>query len=446
MSIESRARLSIEWRLISTLKLNRRNPRSHSERQIRQLAQSIETFDCVVPVLIDQNGNVLAGHGRVLACQKLGRTEVPAICLDHLTDAQAKALTLADNRLSEMSSWNDRLLAETLKELSEIELDFSIEATGFTVGEIDLRIEGLAATIGDEANPADQLPAAAGKFQISKLGDHWHLGRHELLCGSALSAESFHTLFGNKRAHMIFTDPPFNVRIHGHASGKGRIQHREFEMAAGEMDVLEFTSFLTRSCSLMAKHSYEGSLHLVCMDWRHAGELLEAGRLAYTELKNICVWVKDNAGMGSFYRSQHELVLVFKHGGRSHRNNIQLGQYGRNRTNVWHYPCANTFSRQSEEGYLAALHPTIKPAAMVADAILDCTARGEVVLDPFLGSGTTMIAAERVGRCCFGIEIDPLYVDTIIRRWQAVTGDTATHAITGKRFDDLANEMEAHRG
>jgi DNA modification methylase len=446
MSAESRARLSIEWRLISTLKLNRRNPRSHSERQIRQLADSIDTFDFVVPVLIDRNGGVLAGHGRVLACQKLGRTEVPVICLDHLTEAQAKALTLADNRLAEMSCWNDRLLAETLKELSEINLDFSIETTGFTMGEIDLRIEGLSATIGDGADPADQLPAPTGQLATSKLGDHWHLGRHALLCGSALCAESFHTLLGDKRAHMVFTDPPFNVRIHGHASGKGRIQHREFEMAAGEMDVQEFTSFLTRSCSLAAKHSFEGSLHLVCMDWRHAGELLEAGRLSYTELKNICVWVKDNAGMGSFYRSQHELVFVFKHGSKSHRNNIQLGRYGRNRTNVWHYPCANTFSRQSEEGYLAACHPTVKPAAMVADAILDCTARGEVVMDPFLGSGTTIIAAERVGRCCYGIEIDPLYVDTIIRRWQAFTGDKAIHAVTAKSFDDLAVETEANRG
>jgi DNA modification methylase len=242
---------------------------------------------------------------------------------------------------------------------------------------------------------------------------------------------------------MVFTDPPYNVPILGHASGKGRIQHRDFAMATGELDVVEFTSFLTRCCALMAKFSVDGALNLVCMDWRHVGELLEAGRLAYTELKNLCVWVKDNGGMGSLYRSQHELVFIFKSGSASHRNNVQLGRYGRNRTNVWHYPCANTFSRQSEEGYLAALHPTIKPVGMVADAVLDCSARGDIVLDPFLGSGTTIIAAERVGRCCYGMEIDPLYVDTIIRRWQTFTGDAAIHAMTGKRFDDLVSEAEA---
>jgi DNA modification methylase len=444
-AIISLGRLIITYLALSALILDPRNPRRHSPRQIRQIAQSIKAFGFAVPILVDCHNRIVAGHGRFQAAQLLGLIEVPVIRLEHLTDAQAKAFRIADNRLTEMSGWDDRLLAETLKELSEINLDFSIEATGFAMGEIDLRIEGLSATIGDGPDSADQLPEPAGQ-PVSKLGDRWRLGRHSLLCGSALSAESFHTLLDNKRAHMIFTDPPFNVRIHGHASGKGHIQHREFEMAVGEMDVLEFTSFLTRSCSLMAKHSFEGSLHLVCMDWRHAGELLEAGRLAYTELKNICVWVKDNAGMGSFYRSQHELVFVFKHGSASHRNNIQLGQYGRNRTNVWHYPCANTFSRQSDEGNLAALHPTVKPAAMVADGILDCTARGEVVLDPFLGSGTTMIAAERVGRCCYGIEIDPLYVDTIIRRWQAFTGDKAIHAVTAKSFDDLAVETEANHG
>ena len=214
-------------------------------------------------------------------------------------------------------------------------------------------------------------------------------------------------------------------------------------MAVGELDAVEFTSFLTRCCALMAKYSIDGSIHFLCMDWRHVAELLEAGRLAYSELKNFCVWDKGSGGLGSFYRSEHELVLVFKNGSASHRNNLQLGQYGRNRTNVWHYPRVNNFGRQSEEGYLAALHPTLKPVAMVADAILDCSARGDVVLDLFLGSGTTLIAAERVGRCCYGMEIDPLYVDTIIRRWQAFTGDKATYAVTGKRFDDLAGEAEA---
>jgi DNA modification methylase len=249
-------------------------------------------------------------------------------------------------------------------------------------------------------------------------------------------------LMVGRRAAMAFTDQPYNVRINGHATGLGAIQHQEFAMASGEMDRIESTSFLTRSCALMAKHSIDGSIHYQFMDWRHMGELIEAGLLAYSELKNVCVWVKDNAGMGSHYRSQHELVFVFKNGSAPHRNNVQLGRFGRSRSNVWQYPCANTFSRQSDEGNLAALHPTVKPVRLVADAILDSSERGDIVLDPFLGSGTTLIAAERVGRVCHGMEIDPIYVDTIIRRWQAFTGDKAVHAVTGRRFDDLTAEME----
>ena len=413
--------LAITYVALAGLVPDPNNPRQHSARQIRQIARSIRAFGYIVPILIDCHNRIVAGHGRYLAAQ----------------------LRIADNRLTEMSSWDDRLLTETLKELSELELDFSIEATGFTMGEIDLRIEAFSATDGDRPDPADQLSGPTEKAPVSVPGDQWRLGRHRLLCGNALDGCSFQTLMMLERANIVFTDPPWNVRIRGHASGRGRIRHREFAMATGELDVVEFTSFLTRCCALMAKYSVGGSIHFVCMDWRHAGELLEAGRLAYAELKNVCVWVKDNGGLGSLYRSQHELVFVFKHGSPSHRNNVQLGQYGRNRTNVWHYPCANTFSRQSEEGYLSALHPTVKPVAMVADAILDCSARGDVVLDPFMGSGTTLIAAERVGRRCYGMEIDPLYVDTIIRRWQAYTGETATHAVTGRIFNDLVGQVEA---
>jgi len=209
------------------------------------------------------------------------------------------------------------------------------------------------------------------------------------------------------------------------------------------MDSGEFTAFLREAFRNLATFSVEGSLHYICMDWRHVAELLAAGRQPYGELKNLCVWVKDNAGMGSFYRSQHELVFVFKHGRHGHRNNVQLGQFGRHRSNVWHYPGANSLSRRGEEGYLLALHPTVKPVAMIADAILDCSARGDIVLDGFLGSGTTVIAAERTGRRCFGIELDPAYVDTIVRRWQVLTGDNARHAVSGRSFDDLARETEA---
>ncbi len=211
-------------------------------------------------------------------------------------------------------------------------------------------------------------------------------------------------------------------------------------MAAGEMSEFEFTSFLNASLKLLAKYSLTDSVHFVCMDWRHMGELISAGKQAYPSLLNLCVWAKNTGGMGSFYRSQHELIFVFKNGKGQYRNNIQLGRYGRNRTNVWEYPSVNTLSRSGEEGNLLALHPTVKPVALVADALLDCSARGDLVLDAFLGSGSTLIAAERTGRVCYGMELDPLYVDTAIRRWQRYTGDFAVDSNSGERFDDLANK------
>jgi DNA modification methylase len=438
--------LKVIYRPIEELRPDKANPRVHGKKQIQQIANSIETFGFNVPVLVDADLNVIAGHGRLLACRELGWTEVPTLRLDHLTPAQARAFMIADNRLTEIASWDDRLLAQQLKDLSLLGLDFDIEVTGFETGEIDLRIASLEHMPELDNDPADAVPEVSAGPPVSKIGDVWLLGRHRILCGNALDPAAFAALMGEERAAMIFTDPPYNVPIDGHASGLGAIHHRPFPMASGEMNKTEFTGFLAQACQSLAAFSADGALHYVCMDWRHLDELLAAGGEAYDELKNCCVWVKDNAGMGSLYRSQHELVLVFKQRGGSHRNNVQLGQFGRNRSNVWRYPGANSFARSTAEGNLLALHPTVKPVAMVADAILDCTARGEIVLDAFLGSGTTVIAAERTGRCCHGLELDPAYVDTAIRRWQALTGSTAHHAASGRRFDDLANEAEAADG
>jgi DNA modification methylase len=429
--------VQIAYRPIADLKADPKNPRSHSPRQIRQIGRSIETFGFNVPVLIDGAGKIIAGHGRVMACKQLGWSEVPTIRLDHLSEAQARAFMIADNRLTENSQWNDRLLAEQLEALSAMDLDFSLEVTGFEIGEIDLRIEQLASST--ENDNADRLPDTG--LSVTRPGDLWLLDEHRVLCASALEQTAYASLMKNSRATMVFIDPPFNVRIGGNVSGSGAIRHREFAMASGEMSENEFRRFLSKACSLLAKYSVQEALHYVCMDWRHMGELLAAGRDVYSELKNVCVWVKDNAGMGSLYRSQHELVFVFKRGRRSHRNNVQLGVYGRNRTNVWNYPCANSFSRSGEEGNLLALHPTVKPAALVADAIMDCTDRHDVVLDGFLGSGTTVIAAARTGRRCYGLEIDPLYVDTIVRRWQAFTRCTAIHAESGRSFAEVEAEV-----
>ncbi|MGA7866067.1 MAG: DNA methyltransferase [Stellaceae bacterium] len=441
-SLKESSNLTIVYRRIDTLKPDPANPRRHTKRQIRQIADSIKTFDFNVPILIDREDKVVAGHGRLLACRLLGITEVPTLCLDHLTAGQARAFMIADNRLTEIGTWDDRLLAEQLRDLSLSGLDFSIEVTGFEMGEIDLRIASLEEPPEHDEDPADVTPEVSVGPALSKNGDLWVLGNHRLLCGSALETPAFAALMGEEQAAMGFTDPPYNVPIEGHASGLGATHHRPFPMASGEMNSTEFTTFLSEALRNLAACSVDGSIHFVCMDWRHVEELLGAGRAVYGELKNLCVWVKDNAGMGSLYRSQHELVFVFKHGRNGHRNNVQLGRFGRNRSNVWHYPGANSFARCGKEGNLLALHPTVKPVAMVADAILDCSARGDIVLDAFLGSGTTLIAAERTGRRCHGMELDPAYVDTSVRRWQKLTGGSARHAASGRSFDDLAREAE----
>ena len=434
--------LGVVYRPLSELKLDPQNPRQHSSKQIRQLARSIAAFGFNVPVLVDAQSQVVAGHGRILAAQELGWHDVPTISLPHLTQAQTRAFMIADNRLTENSSWNKQLLGDQLKELAEVHLDFSLEATGFEMGEIDLLIEGVSPVPEDNEDSADTLLTPTASPPVSELGDLWLLGPHRLYCGNALEAGAYQALLEETKAGMVFTDPPYNVPIAGHASGLGRTTHPDFFMASGEMTEAEFTTFLTHVFTRLARHTIDGALIFVCMDWRHIGELLAAGRAIFTELKNLCIWDKGTGGMGSLYRSQHEMVFVYKSGTASHQNNIQLGQFGRYRTNVWRYPGVNSFARAKDEGNLLALHPTVKPVALVADAMLDASKRGDVILDAFLGSGTTLIAAERTGRVCCAMELEPAYVDTAIRRWQRWTGQQARHAVSGQLFD----EREATKG
>jgi DNA methylase/ParB-like nuclease domain len=438
-------RIAVIYRPITQLKVDPSNPRVHSPAQVEQLARSIRVFGFNVPVLVDRKLRVIAGHGRILACRELGWDEVPTICLEHLSEAQSRAFMIADNRLTEIAAWDERVLAQHFKALSLVDLDFDLETTGFSMAEIDLLIENLSPVDESAHDPADDLPDTVGP-RVSQPGDMWLLGPNRVLCGSALEQSALAALMGDHKASVIFTDPPYNVPIEGNVSGLGAVRHRNFAMAAGEMSEAQFTNFLTRALSLLANHSRDGSIHFVCIDWRHLGEMLAAGRKVYSGLKNLCVWTKDNGGMGSLYRSQHELVFVFKHGRDRHRNNVQLGRYGRNRSNVWHYPGANSFSRNGEEGNLLASSPCPKPVAMVADAILDCSIRGDIVLDSFLGGGTTVIAAERTGRRCYGIELDPLYVDVVVRRWQAFSGQVARQQSTGRSFDELAAEVKQDHG
>ncbi|KAF1708657.1 site-specific DNA-methyltransferase [Pseudoxanthomonas sacheonensis] len=432
---EAGPHLSIHLQPLRLLKPDPGNPRTHSDKQVRQLAKSISAFGFCVPLLVDAERNVIAGHGRLLAAQQLGWSEVPAITLEHLTPLQIQAFRVADNRLSECSTWDPRLLGQQLKTLSEAELDFDLDAIGFDLPEIDLRIQCLDEFGSDEGpdvdSPSEDLPV------VTQLGDVWQLGGHRIICGNALEAETYERLMQGRKAVITFTDPPFNVKIAGNVGGKGKIQHAEFVMASGEMSRLEFTAFLDKTIQGIKTNCVPGALLYVCMDWRHLVELSTAGESQGLELKNLCVWTKNCGGMGSLYRSQHELIFVYKNGSdEAHVNNVQLGRFGRNRTNVWAYDGANSFSRKSDEGNLLAWHPTVKPVALVADAVLDASERGSIVLDAFLGSGTTIIAAEKTGRVGYGIELDPKYVDTSIRRWQRLTGGKAIHGSTGETFEE----------
>lgn len=424
--------LSVVNQCITNLSPYARNARTHSKEQIRQIADSIQAFGFTNPILVDKQNNIIAGHGRLRAAQLLGIARVPTICLENLTEDQVRAYILADNKLAEKAGWDESILAIELGHLLTVDLGFDITITGFEVPEIDLIVQGASCKPDVEEDP-EPLPQGP---PITRTGDLWLLDKHRIFCGNSLESDSFARVMAGRKADVVFVDPPYNVAIDGHVSGNGSIQHREFEMASGEMSEEEFTQFLTSGLGLLARYSKTGSVHFVCMDWRHIGEVLSAGKQTYDSLLNLCVWAKDKGGMGSLYRSQHELVFVYRNGRSSHRNNVQLGRFGRNRTNVWNYPGANTLSRQGEEGNLLALHPTVKPVALVADALLDCSAPGSLVLDSFLGYGSTLLAAERTGRICRGIELDPLYVDTAIRRWQRCTGGTAVHAASGKKFTE----------
>jgi DNA modification methylase len=419
---------------VANLKPSPRNPRKHSAKQIQAIARSIVAFGFNAPILADQRGNVVAGHGRLEAAKLLGLRHVPVIFLDHLTEVQALAYMLADNKLNDRSTWDDQKVATHLKELSEMALDFDIEAIGFELPEIDLHIQSLNL---DDLDEADNFEFAAGPT-VSLPGDLWLLGRHRLFCGTALDSTSFQALLMGQPAAVCFTDPPYNVKIDGHASGNGQTAHREFAMGTGEMTQPEFIEFLRRSFALICAYCRDGALIYSCMDWRHMSEIVAAGRAANLSLLNLCVWAKTNGGMGSLYRSRHELVFVFKHGQGPHLNNVQLGRFGRNRSNVWNYPGANAFARKGHKRQLN-LHPTPKPVALVADAILDCTTRDDIVIDPYVGSGTTILAAERTGRRCHAIEIDPGYVDTVVERWQRMTRQQATH-LNGETYAGLKSK------
>lgn len=430
----AKTNLIVEQLNVKLLKLYEKNPKIHDKKQIQQIVNSITEFNFTNPILIDENNVVIAGHGRLLAAQKLEMKEVPVIKLLHLSEAQKKAYRIADNKLTENGKWDYDFLQLEFTELEKLDLDFNLDITGFDIADIDVMLD---TTLTEKEikldEKANSVPFILENEIVSKEGDIWLLGKHKIICDNSLEKEVYSKIFDGKKANMIFTDPPYNVKVDGHVCGNGKVKHRDFVMASGEMKSDQFLEFLSCSFTLQKEFSTNGSLHYICMDWRHIKEIINAG-LIYDEFKNLCVWNKDNGGMGSLYRSKHELIFVFKNGTKPHKNNIELGSHGRYRTNVWDYPGVNSFSGDKDK---LNLHPTVKSVEMVKDAILDVTNRNQIVLDTFLGSGTTLIAAEKSGRICYGIEIEPLYIDTTIRRWQDITGNSAINLSTGKTYREL---------
>ena len=422
-------KLRVDYVPIHRLRPSSRNARLHSRKKVRQLAQSMAALKVISPIIADENFEILAGHARLESAKLLGLGEVPVIQIKHLSEAEKRAYRLADNRFSEKATWDSELLSIEIREL--IDLEFDIELTGFETADVDIILR-------DEGSADDDLdiPAVSPGPSVARVGDLFQLGDHRLICGDARDPSVYKDLMAGEKAQLVVADPPYNVSIEGHVSGLGKTHHRDFTMGSGEFSFEQFVLFLRTVFILLVSNSADGAIHFIFMDWRHMREVLEAGDGVFSELKNLVVWAKANGGMGSFYRSRHELIFVYKSGRKPHINNFELGQHGRSRTNVWEYPGVNSFHKGRMEEL--AMHPTCKPVELVADAIKDCSHRNDVVLDPFGGSGTTLISAERSGRRARLIELDPAYCDVIIKRWLALGGTTAIHVASGLPYTELA--------
>lgn len=436
---------AIEYVPVGDLKPDPHNARKHPQSQIELLAASIRQFGFIGAIIVDEGNVIISGHGRHEAAKRAGMDTVPCVRVTHLPAEAKIAFALADNRLGELSAWDEKALGSQLEQLLTPDLGFDFEVTGFDTVDVDRLLGPEPDPLGrrsgtDEfsVDPDDNLPALeTERASVSRPGDMWTLGTHRVLHGDALDRRSYEVLLGDEVATQVVTDPPYNVPNRGHVSSRS---FREFPMAAGEMSRQEFAGFLARACTLAAGTARDGAIFHVFMDWRHLGEMQTAVKEAGLEVKNLCVWAKPSAGMGSFYRSQHELVFVLKHGTAKHINNFGLGARGRNRSNIWRYPAVRGVRRGVNDP--DGGHPTVKPVALVMDAIRDCSKRHDIILDPFGGSGTTLIAAERVGRRARLIEIDGHYVDLIIRRWQTVMKRPATRVSDGQSCDQIAADRD----
>lgn len=414
------------------------NPRVHPKQQLEMIEASIAAFDFNNPVLVTSEHVLIAGHGRLEAAKKLGLKHIPALVLAHLSKDEQRAYRIADNAIMLKGEWSLDLLAQELEFVSNVDFDIAPEALGFEMGEIDFLIDDARSGTSDPGDTEDEVAEPdRSAVPVSRLGDIWTIGPHLVICGDAQDRETYSLLLGDLRADAVISDMPWNVPYNGHIGGLGKVQHPPFVMAAGEMTREEFRTFTRNVLAQQSYFSRPGALSMQFIDWRSVADMIQVGEDIYDALINLCVWVKPNGGMGSLWRSRHELVCVFRTKGEKHQNNVLLGKHGRNRTNVWEYAGANSFGAERMKNLSA--HATCKPVAMIAEAIKDCTDRGDLVLDAFLGSGTTVMAAHDSGRVGAGIELDPHYVDVAVQRIAEKVGQEPVHE-DGRSFLNVRDQ------
>jgi DNA modification methylase len=428
--------LRISYRPLDELRPAPNAVRRHPKRQIKQIARGIENHGFLVPVIIYGDGVIAAGHARVEAARLLGMQQVPVVHVDHLTDEQMRMFAIADNKLAEGGIWDLDALRIEFAEIAMAAPEINQDSSGFHIAERDI-IFGRHRE--NELTDFDAAPASLAGPAVARVGDVFSLGRHTLVCGDATDPAVIAAAVGDRQVRTMLSDLPYNVKIAGNVSGRGSSKHQDFELASGEMSRVEFTSFLSRALEASRPALVDGALLYLFMDFRHLIELLTAAERSELSYLNLLVWAKTNAGLGSYYRSAHELIGFFKRGAAPHTNNVELGRHGRNRTNVLHYPGVSGFSKGRQAAL--ALHPTVKPVSLLADLILDSSAPGEIILDPFGGSGSTLMAAEKTDRTACLVEISPNYVDATVRRFETATGKAAILASTGQTFADVAAEQ-----
>lgn len=424
--------LTIQNMAVSDIRPYQNNSKQHSEKQVQQIAQSIQQFGFNNPLLIDADGEIIAGHGRYLAAKLLKLESVPVIRLEHLSNSQKRAFRIADNKISENGGgWDLELLKVELKDL-ELNADFDIQITGFDTIDVDVMLseKPQKAKTTDKENA---VPYISDDEVITVTGDLWLIGDHRLLCGSSLDEKNYEILMDGNLADIVSQDPPYNLSSKSIGSS-GKTKHADFQMAAGEMTPTEFTKFLTDNFALCSKYAKKTALSYQWMDWRHCREILDAGEKSFGALVNLCVWKKPTGGMGKLYRSQHELCFVFSNGDKHYIDNVELGKHGRYRTNCWEYGAVGGFGAHKND---LKLHPTVKPYEMIKDILLDASPRNGIVLDTFMGSGTSLIAAQKAKRVCYGMELEPKYVDTALRRMLDLFGIDAIHAKSGLTYSTL---------